>query len=799
MEDIIRISSVPYTHGFPSQKQAFSKKNNLEFIKKCVEGAVDMTVSTNDRSLRMERDTMVANYNLIDGILDKNDVYKITNPWGIDGFDRDLVDYPLARPRINLLLGEEFSRRFDWQVRVVNADAVSEKEQMVAERLFETAAQIALNEAFDEADAKRKLAKIDRWRRYTAQDIREKLASDILHYLYTKLHMHEKFNSGFLDVLASAEEIYHVDIIGGEPDFRRVNPLNLYVVRSNESPYIEDADIIVEDSYASIGWVIDHFYDQLESDDIKKLEKGVSGNLPEMAGQVNYSEANPISILSTTLELGSSQFTRRTDSWDDAGNVRILRVTWRSMRKVGLLKYYDESGTLIKQYVDEAFKADELLGQTVEWMWINEWWEAIRLADDIYVKWGPKDVQIRSSINKSVGGSGYVGTLYNTNANRAYSLVDSLKPYQYLYDELMDRLKEALAKFHGPMIELDFAKMPDNWEPEKWMYYAQKMGYLITDSFKEGAKGAAKGALAGNFNTSNKVLNPDLGDYIQHHILMLNFIESKIGTITGINEQRLGSIDTREQVGSVERAVTQSSHITEKYFQLHNNTKLRALQVLLEYSKHAYKNDSTVLQYITGDLETMFLKLDGEKLAEAEYGVFVSNTPNDQELYSAFKQLAQAALQNDKATLSNIMDIYLTNNISEMKIKIAEAEEEAMQRMQETQQQQIKAQQEAAQMQMEQIEKDRQLKEADSIRKAQTSIAVAQINAASKSGEAAEEPVEEVVDELGEEKLKLDKDKFAFDKYLRERQQKEDERSNKVNEALKARQIRKQSANKSKK
>ena len=108
--------------------------------------------------------------------------------------------------------------------------------------------------------------------------------------------------------------------------------------------------------------------------------------------------------------------------------------------------------------------------------------------------------------------------------------MDIMRPYQYLYDEFMDRIKSAFAKFKGPMIELDFAKMPDNWTPEKWMHYAENMGYLIVDSFKEGKKGAATGKIVGGLGntTGGKVLNPDLGNYIQHHIMMLEYIEKQI-------------------------------------------------------------------------------------------------------------------------------------------------------------------------------------------------------------------------------------------------------------------------------
>ncbi len=53
-----------------------------------------------------------------------------------------------------------------------------------------------------------------------------------------------------------------------------------------------------------------------------------------------------------------------------------------------------------------------------------------------------------------------------------------------------------------------------------------------------GKKGKAQGKLAGNFNTTNKAISPEIGQFIQQNIAMLNYIEQQIGTIAGITKQR---------------------------------------------------------------------------------------------------------------------------------------------------------------------------------------------------------------------------------------------------------------------
>ena len=775
---------------FPYQKRSIREKGET-FMKKCIDAGIDLTSDNNEESLRMSRYNKQINYDLMDGKVHEEDMYKITNPFGIAGFDREIVDYPLVRPRINLLVGEESNRRFDFSCRVVNEDAVSQKEKDIKDHMISVVTELALSNSFDENDAQQKLQELEKWKYYDYQDMRERMATQILKYLWKDLHLDHIFNRGFEDALLAGEEVYCADLVSGEPILRRVNPLNLYVVRTADSPYIEDADIIVEDGYHNIGFVIDNFYEHLKPSDIDKIERGVNGpGEPGRAEVLHYTKSEPISITNAWIDPDAAiemykGRARTTNAYDEDGRIRVARVVWRSMRKVGELTWYDEMGRMQKRFVDEFYKPDEMLGEKVKWLWINEWWEGTRIGKDIYVKMGPRPIQFRRFTNKSASGSGYVGIVHNTNDNTAISIMDILKPYQYLYDEFMDRIKQAFAKFKGPMIELDFAKMPEDWEPEKWMYYAENMGYLIVDSFKEGRKGASTGKLAGGFNTTGKVLNPDMGNYIQQHVLMLQYIERQIGIISGIPDQRLGEIQNRETVGGVERAVMQSSHITERIFKLHDYIRSKALEVLLETAKFAWKDDDKKLQYVLDDMSAVILNFSGEMVNESEYSIFISNSNADNELRQTMKQLAQAGIQNDKINFSALMDIYTSSDIASMKNKIEMYEKEAeakrqqeMQQQQQIQQQQIQAQMQAAQAQMQLEQAKLVQKQQEAELKAQTDIAVAQIQQGAKVQS------EQVKAALDVAKLELEADKTEEELTLKEKQLEETKRSNLAKENI---------------
>ena len=696
---------------FPSQKKSTAQKlaKKKQWAKDCIDAAENITEFKDNRIRRSYYNKKV-NYDLYNDILDQRDIQQVTNPMGLrdTSFPAKMQNYPIANPKIDLLIGEEFKRRFDWRVRAVNADAISDKEGEKKKQLMMLMQQHLTQDAFDEQEAQKELQKLNKYLNYEYQDVRELTATRLLTYLYKEQDLKSKFNAGFLDGLITAEEIYCCDIIAGEPVLRKVNPLNLYTLRSGDSHFIEDSDIIAEFSYEPVGRIIDMFYDELTQKEVEDLESGHALQT-ETGALLQHRGSNPIFDLDTLVqerngqdglievnEKGQSYF---GGAYDEEGNVKVTRVVWKSRRKLGKLKYYDEEGDAQERVVDENYKVNVERGEEVKWIWVNEWWEGTKIGDNIYVKVGPREVQYRSMDNLSKCYPGYVGTLYATNDSKAKSLMDRMKPYQYLYNVFMYRTELAFAKSKGKIAQLDLSLVPDGWELDKWMYYAEILGWAPVDRFKEGTKGAAQGKLAGQFQQPSQVLDLELGSYIQQHVMMLQYLENQMGEIAGVTKQRQGQVENRELVGNVERAVSQSSHITEKWFAVHDRTKLRALATLLETAKHAYRKGSKKLQYVTDELETVMFSIEGELFSEADYGLFISNTNSDMELLQSLKQLAHAGIQNDKITFSQLMDIYNSDSISSIRRKIERSEQEKMERDQEQIQKQQEHEKQMAQQQ----------------------------------------------------------------------------------------------------
>jgi hypothetical protein len=719
--------------SFPSQKRTRAQKTKT-WAKNCVEAA-DSKGMYQHEGVRQYRKKKIINYQLYNGVIDRADMELTINPYKTVAsyIPEELPHYPIAAPKIDLLLGEELKRRFDYKVVVTNPDAISKKEEQLKELWQQKLMEMIQDPNLDEQKMQVQMQRFEKYLKYEWQDIREMTATNILRHYYKEYHFENMFNEGFKDACIGGEEIYQADIIAREPVMNKLNPLHVHTVRSGGSPWVQDSDLIIVEDYWNPGRVVDTFHDELTEKQIVRIEEGFAwqGDNDKHVGAIHQEpdlfvpgeEVNDFINLSEAYGHNYGRFT------DTNGNIRVLRVYWRSFRKVKLVTYYDEDGNEQKEYYPEDYIPNEDLGETAITQWLNEWWEGTKIGDDIYLKMRPKPVQYNRLDNPSKCHPGIIGYIYSTNQFKAVSLMDRMKQYQYLFDAMKDRLNKALAKYLGPLLELDLAKVPENWNVEKWMHYAVANGIAVVDSFKEGNKGAATGKLAGGMNTTGRVLNIELGNYIQQHISMLEYIKAEMGEIVGINKQREGQVSNRETVGGVERAVNQSSHITEELFTKHDMVKVEVLKTFLETAKVALRNRSKKIQYILGDESINLLNIDGDDFCEADYGILVSVNNKYQELDQVLKQLAHAGIQNDKMDFSTLMSIYMSDSLSDIRRKIEEKEieksemdQQKFQQEQQTQQQQIQANLQAQEALM-------LAEEGRNIRDNQTKIQIALINA----------------------------------------------------------------------
>lgn len=756
------------------------KKNTIDYFER-----LSYTSATGTRTSNFNK---LVNYDLYNGRFNKADLEYVCNPLGLSDneFPATLQHYDVISPALNLLIGEETKRPDNCLVVSESPNDINRKDQALKDKIMALLQQELMSSidpsTIDPNNPPPTPEQLIKYEKHNTSDLIESQANKILKALKKKINTKELFKKGFKDVVIAGEEIYWIGISNSEPSARRCNPVNLTVVLDGDSDFIDDAIAVVEVRMLAPNTIIDEFGDKLTPSQVNELEDLVRST------STNYNQAgynDPIFKLSehgNAVDTGASSVNSAFGSTSGGFNqhlIRVVRIEWKSMKKMYELTYTDETGSSITTIVDETFELSVFKqaypDAKTEEFWISEAWEGIKIGQDMYIDVKPKINQRRRMDNPYPCKLGYVGLIYNATNSVSVSLIDRLKPYQYLYNIISYRLELAFASDMGKIFLMDLAQIPrsEGMDIERWMYYLRAMKIGFVNSFEEGKKGVATGKLS-NFNQFQSI-DMSLANVIQQYIQTLDYIKSQIAFISGVSPQRLGAISSNELVGNVERSVQQSALITEYLFDSHNEVKRRVYTALIEAGKVAYRN-GLITQYVLDDMSMELLKLSEFELENSEFNVYVSNSTKDNEVKSELKELARLALQSDKADLSTIIDTIINDNPRDVVRLLQRSEEAKYQRDSDAQQQQLATQKQIhdEQIQMEQQKLAMEQYKIDSDNS--TKIQVAEINVYSRqenldqNGNGIPDPLEVAAQALSEReassnafredlKLKLDKDK----------------------------------------
>lgn len=190
------------------------------------------------------------------------------------------------------------------------------------------------------------------------------------------------------------EEMYQCTIVGGEPTIERLNPMKVRIFKSGYSNKIEDADMIILEDYWSPGRIYDTYYDVLSKSDIKYLEtfpdhfsQGAVDDMDNIDDRYGWVNSHMITDVISDSTMFFDPFGQYSDSvsnellpFDMNGNVRVIRVYWKSRRKIKKIKFFNEDGEEDFTFMPERYIPNEDNGEEEEIFWINEAWEGTKIG-----------------------------------------------------------------------------------------------------------------------------------------------------------------------------------------------------------------------------------------------------------------------------------------------------------------------------------------------------------------------------------------------------------------------------------
>lgn len=788
-----------YNSNFPQQKLSLKKKNE-QWQHDCVNYIIGEGNITSGGQQKSSFGELQTYYDLYNSIFNEDDFKKITNPFKVkDGFPATPQDFNIIRPKIDLLIGEETKRPLNFRVVRTSQEATSElqdKEKNLLIQYIQTQITARMSpeeqqqylQQQQQGDGVMPPEAIARYMDKDYKDVVENTAYHTLTYLREKLSLDNEFIKGWKDGLISGREIYYVGVLNAEPYLERVNPLYFAYDTSPDLEFIEDGAWCCRKMRMPITAIYDKYYDKLEEKDLDKLEE-----------MINAVPANNLGEHSPYDDFKGIQFHFYDNPiYDTAGRacVNVWHTCWKSFKKIFYVTTQDETGQPQIDIVDENYKAvgTEL---SIEPDWIVEVWEGYRAGEDLYFGIQPIEYQHVSIDNPNSQKLPYCGAIYSATNSKPRSLVSILKPLQYMYIVLWYRLELAIARDKGKIINMDITQIPKSMgiTPDKWMHYLSSVGVNFLNPYEDSDNTPTRqDGRAAQFNQFGSV-DLTMSNVISEYINLMDKVEELAGTISGITQQREGAVSSSELVGNVERAVVQSSHITEPLFWVHNQCKRHCMNMLLNTAKGAWQDTGKKkLQYIFDNGERAFLDIS-DKFYYEDMDVFVSDTSRDLENIQKLQQLIQPAMQNG-ASLLEAAEILTNDNFNILKQKLKDMQTRQEQQAQEQQEQQGQQQQQLQQMQNDAKQQELMLQEAQMDLQRyqidqdnQTKIAVAEISSyrGSEDKDANENGVPDPMEiaKVATEKQKVAQDAYSKQYEVQQKKEIEDSKNKLAREQMK--------------
>jgi hypothetical protein len=642
--------------------------------------------------------------------------------------------YSIITTPVNELVGEISKRPDTYRVKAFDDDSKAEELQFKSDTLQQYVISQVQQQLAEKAAMAGEEIDPEQLQQMTMEQVKEELdsytsiaekwANHILTCQKAEFNLKEKSEDAFRDMLISAREFYHIYEDNSKLGFNIevANPKNTWFLTTPDRKWISDPTGRAQGAYAA-GTVqvmelseiiesipdltkeeIDHLRSSLQDYGLINVRESNLGNPDAIPGQdsVMYDTFDPL-VLQTRMII-ESEMKENNDGLKDflglTNNVSsfgykyvVVRSYWISKRKIGKLIYIDEMGNEQSMLVDENYKSGTMpTQQSLEWGWINEWYQGTKIGPDIY--------HIKPF--KLLNYCPIIGTTYEVKNTEAKSLVDLMKPFQVLYNVCMNQLYKLLEKEVGKVQLMSIRHIPipkdgdaqdalDIWEME-----ARNRGVVFVDDSPENLKSPS------SFNQFTS-LDLTRTQEIQARYTLAQQLKAECWELVGMSRQRMGDISASESATGTNAAMQQSYSQTEPLFIAHEYVMGQLYQAIIDAALYveSAKPEST-LSYITSEGESAFVQVNGTDLKFRDLKVFLTNRPEDTQMFNELRQLSQAVIQNG-GTLYDVIELYSTKSMREMKkvFKDLRDRQVAQQDQQlQLQQQQQQAQQEQAQAQM---------------------------------------------------------------------------------------------------
>jgi hypothetical protein len=662
----------------------------------------------------------LANYMLYNNQLEDSEFKSYCDPLGVDDdllkISNKIKPYNIGAKNIDVLLGEEIKRNDRFSAMLIGESGNFKKNLELAE-LYKQSVQaqlakiIAIKQVelgqMKEEEAAKYMEYLQSFANPSDIDVGsyqselEILANKIINYGYYSQSIVKKKNDGFFHSLISDKEIIYVGEVNGKPAIKVENPLFVFFDKSPDVEMIQNGNHAGKIAVMTIQDVITEYEDELSEQALEDLQERLYGGSvaygkPEK--KMNYHEGKTLTQrhlrnLSSFRVMNEEEqkvglygpAKHASGSYDDT-LVEVIHFEWKWLRKVGFLESTDEYGEITTNLVTDDYPVpknafvitytnrhgrtvkryewvDEISGpKALENMWIPDRWELTRIDGQYFTKFRRVPNQHISLDDPFTNPLSYHGRRYTATNAKGISAMGRQKPYVFLYIIIMYQIGELISRNYGPIINIDTSQIANDLgngdikaAVPKTLAYLQK-GYNFYNSLGNSQGGGAQATRPQPGSVSNMSSTNDILNLVQ----LLQWLDLEAGMSIGVSPQRKAQFSANSNVSDNQQSITQSSHITEKRFFLHNELWSSILETYVNNfrrwaKKTIAEGKSLEINYILPDKSRDVLKMTDVDFSKVN--IFTTNSAADNDYVEQMKELALVFGQNGGSIedISNIL------------------------------------------------------------------------------------------------------------------------------------------------
>jgi hypothetical protein len=494
---------------------------------------------------------------------------------------------------------------------------------------------------------------------------KDSIASDGQNWLARALdeyRIHRKRRDMFRDWMVTGYAFSYKNIEHGDLVYEQIDPRDLDYDKSPKTWLIEDGEWVVYRQWYTVSDVVDKFYEDLKKEDLQNLDKRgflMSSDTFYKHMQSVYGDVN-------------------------RGKIPVYHVQFKARKEMKLRWAVTESGEMIQEPMDEDYIPEQ--GEEIETIWGNEAYEVWRIGQDMYVNPRAVPVQRNAMNNFSSCKLSYNGAKFSPTATGVFSVLKQGVPFQSLFIIINYQLEKTIAKNKGKILLIDKNAIPNTkgWDEEKFFWYAEAQGYALLNRNQAGVD---KGW------NQYQVLDMSTFRDIKELIDIQNWIREQWDITLGFNQQRKGQVTSSTQSGAMEQATFQSNLVTDLLFLGFEDFMESDLQGLMDLSK--FLNIDGVKGVYNGSMyDRELINIDPVAYCNADLGILLSRSPQEMDKVTTMKQLLFSMAQNGVRP-SVLAEVVETNNMAQIRAKLAKMEEIEARQAQESQQAEAAAEQHA--------------------------------------------------------------------------------------------------------